>query len=409
MNREDIYKFCLQALKQNSCLLLESATGTGKTRLSIMLANYLIEHRMQDYVGDINVLIFVAKRVHKQTWAGEITKWGGIKLPLENHKDCPGSVIIHMECYESMHKLANKFFDIIILDEVHHVQSDKRLTYLSYIPARFRIGLSATIPKALKLYFKYEYHAPTISCTLTTAINNNLLPEPTIVLYKLKLDNTQKTEQWEINPKAKGKIYYGDIKDKWKYKKLQMHAMLACTQKEKVQEMDSLIAWEKNRYVTTRNGALKQIWLQHAGKRLEYLSDIKLPIIKAILKHLSRKRTVTFCKTIEQAKKCSKNCIHSKNADSEKVYKNFNDKKINHLSAVNILNENANLVDCQYGIFCNFSSSDISVPQRIGRLLRHKTPTIILPYYGGTREEELVQNYIKGFKQVKVINSIQEI
>jgi hypothetical protein len=51
------------------------------------------------------------------------------------------------------------------------------------------------------------------------------------------------------------------------------------------------------------------------------------------------------------------------------------------------------------------------VPQRIGRSLRHKSPVIIVPYYQGTREEDLVKNMIEGFNPncVKTIHSIQEI
>jgi hypothetical protein len=47
--------------------------------------------------------------------------------------------------------------------------------------------------------------------------------------------------------------------------------------------------------------------------------------------------------------------------------------------------------------------------QRNGRLLRHKDPVMIIPYYKGTREEELVQKGIEGFKEVRTIHSISEI
>ncbi len=78
---------------------------------------------------------------------------------------------------------------------------------------------------------------------------------------------------------------------------------------------------------------------------------------------------------------------------------------------MNILNENANLVDCKYAIFCNFSSSEVTIPQRLGRSMRHKSPVIIFPYYQGTREEEIVNNYIKDFNKdfIRIIHSIQEI
>jgi superfamily II DNA or RNA helicase len=88
----------------------------------------------------------------------------------------------------------------------------------------------------------------------------------------------------------------------------------------------------------------------------------------------------------------------------------FNDKKIKHITAVNILNENANLVDCRIGIFCNLNSSEIITVQRCGRLLRHKNPAIIIPYYVDTREEELMNKMIEGYNPdtIKVINNINE-
>jgi superfamily II DNA or RNA helicase len=78
---------------------------------------------------------------------------------------------------------------------------------------------------------------------------------------------------------------------------------------------------------------------------------------------------------------------------------------------VNILNENANLVDCKYAVFCNLSSSERIYLQRIGRSLRHKSPVIILPYFQGTREQEVVEKMTEGFNKdyIKTIHSIQEI
>jgi ERCC4-related helicase len=68
-------------------------------------------------------------------------------------------------------------------------------------------------------------------------------------------------------------------------------------------------------------------------------------------------------------------------------------------------------VDCQYGIFANISSSSIVQAQRTGRLLRHKEPVIIIPYYKGTREDEIVAKMLEGFNKefIKEIHSIQEI
>ena len=93
------------------------------------------------------------------------------------------------------------------------------------------------------------------------------------------------------------------------------------------------------------------------------------------------------------------------------MYRDFNEKKINHITSVNILNENANLVDCKYAVFANYSSSEVISTQRVGRSLRHKSPVIIMPYYENTREQEIVENMLKDFNRecIHTIHSVEEL
>lgn len=408
MTREEIYQQCVEKIDKTNCLLMELATGTGKTKLSIDLANYLLSTFYKDYQNEqINILILVAKRVHKQTWKGEIEKWGGI-----HHLNPKVKINICLECYESLKNHRKERWEICLMDECHHIGSDVRLDILKTICFGKIIGLSATIPRKLKMLFKYRYHSEVVSCDIIEAIEDEILPEPQILLFPLMLDNRKPTETWEINARVPGPIVRGELKDIWKYKKQKVHAILSCTQKQKLLEYDKLVEWEKNKYMQTRHEGIKQSWLFHSGKRLEFLAYCKNQIVSDILKKLEKKRTITFCKTIEQSEILGKYCIHSQNTKADNIYERFNKKRINHITAVNILNENANLVDCQYGIFANISSSDIIVPQRLGRMLRHKSPIVIIPYFIGTREEEVVKDkMIVNFRKesVKVIHSINEI
>lgn len=70
-----------------------------------------------------------------------------------------------------------------------------------------------------------------------------------------------------------------------------------------------------------------------------------------------------------------------------------------------------NLVDCQVGIYANLNSSDTIVKQRMGRLLRHKNPVLVVPYFVGTRDEELANKMLENYnpKLVTVINDYKEI
>ena len=152
MTREEIYETCVQKIAKTNCLLMELATGTGKSRLSIMLTNYLLASKWYKDAKQINILILVAKRVHKQTWKDEIEKWGGIHHPTANINIC-------MECYESLKNHCKERWDIVLGDEIHHIGSDIRLSFLKTISFGYLIGLSATIPKKLKMLFKYRYHS----------------------------------------------------------------------------------------------------------------------------------------------------------------------------------------------------------------------------------------------------------
>lgn len=70
-----------------------------------------------------------------------------------------------------------------------------------------------------------------------------------------------------------------------------------------------------------------------------------------------------------------------------------------------------NLTNCRIGIFCNLNSSEIIVKQRVGRILRHKSPIVIIPYYVNTREEELVEKMIEEYSKdsIIIINNINSI
>lgn len=405
MTREQIYEQCVQSLSKSNCLLIEAATGTGKSKISLDLIKYLMASKWYEKADTLNILLLVAKSVHKKTWQEEIEKWGGLSHPTAKINVC-------MECYESLKNHGRERWDIILADEVHHIGSEIRLELLKTMGFGYFIGLSATISKNLKQTFVYHYHAKVVSCSITDAIEDSILPEPRILLFPLMLDNRNATETWEYFPKAKGPVVHGEYKDikKYKFNKNQ-HSIVLMTQKQKLLEYNMLIDYFKKKHTGTGSLIAKRSWLFQAGKRLEYLAEIKLPIVRDILEKLKNERTITFCKTIQQAEKAGRWCIHSKNSDATLFYEDFNRKKIDHITAVNILNENANLVDCKYAVFCNLASSEKVYLQRIGRSLRHKSPVIILPYYADTREEEIVKSMIESFDKdcIKVIHSIQEI
>ena len=161
--------------------------------------------------------------------------------------------------------------------------------------------------------------------------------------------------------------------------------------------MDASINYWKRRSFSSNSLAIKNKWLQLCGTRLKWLSTEKNTVVHQILDKLNKERTLTFCNSIEQTEELGKYAINSKSADSGKNLELFNSKRINHITACNMLNEGMNLVECRVGIYANLNSSEIIIKQRLGRILRHKDPILIIPYYKGTREEELVDKMLEDY------------
>ncbi len=342
-----------------------------KTKTAIDLVNNLYKEEELP-----NILILVAKQVHKQTWIDEITKWGGIKA--DN---------ITIECYESFHKYKHSKFDVVIADEMQHL-SPLRLEVLKTISLCKFIGLSATIKRDMKEYFLYNYNSQIVKCNLKDAIEDDILPEPTVYVVPLELDT--KVCNFKINKFNKTYI---------------------TTQRGYYNDLSSLVEYYRKKSMASRNIRLKNLWLSTAGKRLKWLSEQKESLILSLLDQLKNYKTLTFCSSIDQSEKLGKYNITSRNKSSIDNLNMFNNNKIKHITACNILNEGVNLINCRIGIFCNLNSSEIIVRQRIGRLLRHKKPVIIVPYYKETREEELVEKMLLEYNKesIKVISNINQI
>lgn len=377
MTREEISRLALSKIDRCKYLILELATGYGKTKLAIDLVNHICDRVYNRDKMSTTILILVSKTVHKQTWRDEIKKWGGIK-----------SDSITIECYDSLKKYKDRTFDVIIADEAQHL-SENRLNTLStlHINEAF-IGLSATIKRSMRDLFTIYYKANIIKCDIKEAIADEVLPEPTVYLLPIELDNT-----------------------KLKYKLNLFGRETTLTQRGYYNKMSDKIEWYKNKYMNTRNERLKTLWLSEAGKRLKWCSEQKESIVLELLNKFKRFRTLTFCNNIDQSKRLGEHNINSKNKDSIKNFDMFNDGLIDHITSVNILNESVNLLNCRIGIFCNLNSSEIITKQRCGRLLRHKSPVIIIPYLKGTREEELVIKMMLDFNEDYIIevNNINDI
>ena len=393
MTREEVKKEISNI--SNAHILLELPTSFGKTKLAI--------DRMRDIVSKISspkILIVIPRLVLINNWKDELIKWNAKSL-LDN---------ITFSTYVSIPKHAEEW-DVVIFDECQHL-SDRCQESLVHFTIKNSIFLSATVKKELRYNLQMLYND--IYCfkvSMKEAIDEEVLPDPKVYLMPLSLSSGIPTEAIVKNPKGKGNITT-PWATRWQYiTQKEFKVTVYCTQKQYLEDLNGQIEYWKNRYMRTKNDIFKNKWLRLSGDRLKWLAEKKNPTIKSILDILKKERTLTFCNNILQTEELGSYCINSKNRESEKILQDFNDEKIHHITACNMLNEGMNLVNCRVGIYANLNSSEIIIKQRLGRILRHKDPIIIIPYYKDTREEELVQKMLEDYNPnlVVTINSISEI
>ena len=381
MTREEILQEVLQISNKNKLLML--GTGVGKTRIALELINQ-IQPRGK-------ILIVIPRLVLIQNWKDEFIKWGYEKyLPQ-----------VEFVTYVSLPKKAGEHYDTICLDEAHHL-SERCLQAVPYIKSEYNILLSATIKsKSIPLLKNLFSDLYIYRVSLSKAIENEILPEPKIILIPFTLDNISQTELYRVqvkNPNRRTITYQQWLKGKWKYLNLDVKPYgvdIMCTQQQKYNEIQG--------YMDSINKKTsKSVWdivtLKQLGReRLQMLAEIKSDFVKQLLKYLKNYRTLTFCYDIKQTEELGKYCINSKNKKSQEYLDMFNNKKIKHITAAAMLNEGMNLSSCRYGIFANYNVSELCYIQRIGRLLRHKEPVIILPFYKNTKEQDIIADMIKDY------------
>lgn len=382
MTREDIQQVALAS--NNKALLIEAATGVGKTLIALL--------KTKQVQSTEKILVVVPYKVLKGNWKDEYLKWGYDKY-------LPQTEFV---CYRSFPKLKGRKFDVIIYDECHHL-SPRCQAAIPYITSNINILLSATVSWAKKETLKKVFpDLGRIKVTTQDAIDSNILPKPRIIKIPLSLNAFDNSQTYLIKPKARIKITVTISEwEKWRwyyYKhKIQKGVRIICSEQDYYDLLTSDIAYNKQQYIDTVSNFSKAKWLKLENNRLKWLSDVKTIYVQSILSQLSTFRTLTFCNGIDHTERLGKYAINSKNKDSAMYLDQFNNGQINHITACTMLDEGVNLTDCQVAVFAHINASDRMQVQKVGRVLRHPNPIILLPYFKNTREEEIVVRMLEQY------------
>lgn len=400
MDRQEITNKAISLFDKNPYIILNWGTGVGKSAATIKL----LQHS-----NPSKILLLVAETPHKKNWQEEFNKWGP---EIEKR--------VTIECYASLKKYTNTAWDVIVLDEGHHSNSDLRLEYLSSITTSSVIVLSATLPieveSNLSRVFKHTFTK--YSIPLQQAIELGILPKPYIYLVPLTLQQGEYTEtiqeSWGkgkkvpiIVPFEKSYFYLGR-------KKLfpSVALTISCNQFQKYNYLTNKLEHFKRQYLMTRKEYLKNKWLQYGSLRKRVLAEFKTPLLKQLLERVKNKKYICFCGSIEQAEILDKDhAIHSKNPLSFKLIDQFNTGEISHLLAVNMLQEGQNLSNIELGIIAQLDGQERAFIQKFGRSLRAETPIQIILYFKNTRDEEYLDKALESIDPtyVQEVENIFEI
>lgn len=376
-------------------ILCELPTSFGKTKVALDLMQ--MRFPTIEYTIDTKILVVIPRLVLIDNWKDEFKKWG-----YERYLR-----YVEFVTYVSLPKKAGSW-DMVIFDEVHHLSARCREALESFT-IRNSVMLSATVgrdmKKELKVLFPdlYVYKVST-----KQAIQEEILPDPRVYLIPLTLDNIHPNYEIIKNKSQKAELVI-PYAQKFDYAKVKnRRIVIKCTQRQYYDDMSAMIAWYKKKMF---NEVFKNLFLRKSGDRLKWLSEQKSSFVRQLLDQLDGQRTLTFCNGIPQTEELGKYCINSKNKASEENLHKFNEGKVDHITACNMLDEGMNLVNCRVGVYAVLNSSERMIKQKLGRLLRHPDPVIIIPYFKGTRDEEIVGKMLEDYNPelVSTITNLTEL
>ena len=185
---DDQRKQILPALEKQRGII-KAPTGTGKTVLLYALANCFKTKKV--------LILFPLETIFSQT-VKDFKQWGAdVSVVMSGKKDLSGKMVLAMD--KSFKNLPIEsyydIFDVILIDECHHVASKSYHTILTQTLAPVRIGVTASphSPKTNKGIICEGLLGPIISeYSIEEAVENKRLATPTLKLISVPKNSNTK-------------------------------------------------------------------------------------------------------------------------------------------------------------------------------------------------------------------------
>ncbi len=345
---------------------IAAGTGWGKTRCAVVDCYNKVRSSCS-YL--LSTLIVTIRESHRDVeWPTEMKEFESAILTDNNYK---------IICWASLTKEDLSNYDLIIIDEGHHITED---TYRHLSPFSGHIlMLTATPPhEDSKAEWIQELAPICYVYGLEKGVEESINAPYFVKVIKIGPNNTLR----DIKGGTKAKPFMTTEAAQLKYLDGRIKAEMI---KRGGRGIDFGKDWASARYIRQRTDAI-------------YGSETKRRAIIHILKTLYKKdkRFLVFGGSIPQVEAISNGnfTFHSQNKKLGRLQQ-FRDGLINLLLTVGMVDEGSNLPNLDVGIMGQVTSSSRRMVQRIGRMVRYRPGHIghiYLLCLRGTQDEEWVNS-----------------
>jgi len=364
--KQKLYHWQLEALEQwnrnNYHGTIKAITGSGKTYVGIEVLNQCIEKTL--------IVVPTIALLHQWVTMIHNNSSKSVSCVGDGNYDLNGDVVVAVVNSIREREFPTGFFELLIVDEIHRICSEKNFNILDKNKFKKVLGLSATPERIDNKDVKMFEIAPIVyEYGFEDGIKDNVVSNFEIIdriVYLKSSEDITKLE--ELNSIIK------DCYEKFGYN---FRSVLACAKvsgwsMQKKIALAMLNASRARKYLLqshpSKDEELLKIVNSEGGHKILIFTEF-IEIANRILINLKSKGFV--CGIYSSKEKSNTN------ADT---LQKFKDGKIKILIAVKCLDEGLNVPDVEIGIVHSGNSTRRQMTQRIGRIVRFKDKRIARIY-----------------------------
>ncbi|MEM1509896.1 MAG: DEAD/DEAH box helicase family protein [Thermofilaceae archaeon] len=371
----DYQREALEAWKREGRGVIVLPTGAGKTLVAIAAIAELGVPAL--IVVPTLELIDQWEEVVKRHLGLTPSRYGGGERELS----CV-TIATYDSAYINVERLGNKF-ELIILDEVHHLPSPGYRQIAEFSAAPFRMGLTATPEREDELHLDLPYLVgPVVYRKYARELAGKWLAEFDIVRLYVNMSESEREEYAKLTS-----IYRAFLRKK----RLRMRGpkdfeKLAALSVKDPEAREALLSWYRARRIAL-----------HASMKLDILRDI-------LAKHRGDK-VLIFTEHSDVVRAVSSHFlvpeITYRTPDEERktLMSMFKEGRITTLVTSKVLEEGVDVPDANVAVILSGSGSGREFVQRLGRILRPKEGKRAILYEvvtSGTKEVKASSKRRKG-------------